>query len=51
MLKCKDLKTERAHINRKYKTLAHGSNKNGTVGVEYPNDGKDDSLVYAKANQ
>ena len=51
MIKCRDVKTERSNINRKYKTLVQGSNKNGTIGVEYPSGDNDASLVYGSANQ
>ena len=44
-----DAKNERKNINKLYKTLTRGSHKNGTVGVEYPGDGHQDS-VYVQAN-
>jgi hypothetical protein len=47
----KEVKTEKQHLNRKYKTLSKGTYQNGTLGIEYPNDLSDDSNVYGNQNK
>lgn len=47
----KDVKIDKQNLNKQYKTLVKGTNQNGTIGVEYPNEIIEDSTIYGYQNK